>query len=114
MPRHFCRAAGGLTSLNAGCGLPAENQFKGISAERSREQRMGWSLGVFIAVVIGSVGWFGYEVFRLLKQIADELRHIRRYLEGVSGELEKISGPLGYVQKIYGLGERVLGRNEKK
>jgi hypothetical protein len=53
-------------------------------------------------------------VVRLLKEIADELRHIRRYLEGVSGELEKISGPLGDVQKLYGLGERVLGRSEEK
>ena len=59
---------------------------------------MGTSLWVFVAVVICCVGWFGYEVVRLLKEIADELRHIRRYLEGVSGELEKISGPLGDVK----------------
>ena len=75
---------------------------------------MGTSLWVFGAVVVFGVGWFSYEVVRLLKEIADELRYIRRYLEGVSGELEKISGPLGYVQEIYGLGERVLGRSEKK
>lgn len=75
---------------------------------------MEWSLGVLAAVVICCLAWFGFEVVRLLKAIADELRHIRRYLQGVSGELEKISGPLGYVQEIYGLGERVLGRGEKK
>ena len=75
---------------------------------------MGTSLWVFVAVVICCVVWFGYEVVRLLKEIADELRHIRRYLEGVSGELEKISGPLGDVRKLYGLGERVLGRSEEK
>jgi hypothetical protein len=75
---------------------------------------MGTSLWVFVAVVICCAVWFGYEVVRLLKEIADELRHIRRYLEGVSGELEKISGPLGDVRKLYGLGERVLGRSEEK
>jgi hypothetical protein len=75
---------------------------------------MGNSVWVFVAVAACCAGWFGYVVVRLLKDIADELRHIRGYLQGVSGELGKISGPLDYVQKIYGLGERVLGRNEKK
>ena len=75
---------------------------------------MGWSLWLVIAVVIVCVGWFSYEVVRLLRDIADELRQIRKYLQGVSRELEKISGPLNYVQKIYGLGESVLRRNQDK
>jgi hypothetical protein len=78
---------------------------------------MGNSVWVFVAVAVGCAVccavWFGYVVVRLLKDIAEELRHIRRYLQGVSGELGKISGPLDYVQKIYGLGERVLRRSEK-
>jgi len=75
---------------------------------------MGWSLWVFIAVVLACAGWFSYEVVRLLRTIADELRHIRQYLQNVSGEIGKISGPLDYVQKIYGLGESVLRRNQDK
>ena len=75
---------------------------------------METSLWILVAIFTGCAGWASYVVVKLLKQIADELRHIRRYLEGVSGEIEKISGPLGYVQKIYGLGERVLGRSDKK
>ena len=75
---------------------------------------METSLWIPVAIVAGCAGWVSYVVVKLLKQIADELRHIRRYLESVSGEIEKISGPLGYVQKIYGLGERVLGRSDKK
>ena len=75
---------------------------------------MGSFLWVVVAFVIVCVSWFGYEVVRLLKGIADELRQIRTHLQGVSGELEKISGPLNYVQKIYGLGESVLRRNQDK
>jgi hypothetical protein len=75
---------------------------------------MGSFLWVVVAFAIVCVSWFGYEVVRLLKGIADELRQIRTHLQGVSGELEKISGPLNYVQKIYGLGESVLRRNQDK
>jgi hypothetical protein len=75
---------------------------------------MGWSLWVLVAVVIVCVSWFSYEVVKLLRAIADELRHIRKYLQDVSGEIGKISGPLNYVQKIYGLGESVLRRNQDK
>lgn len=75
---------------------------------------MGWSLWVVVAIAIVCVSWFSYEVVSLLRVIADELRHIRKYLQGVSGELEKISGPLDYVKKIYGLGESVLRRNQDK
>jgi hypothetical protein len=75
---------------------------------------MGWSLWVLIAVVILCVSWLSYEVVRLLRVIADELRHIRKYLQDVSGEIGKISGPLNYVQKIYGLGESVLRRNQDR
>jgi len=75
---------------------------------------MGWSLWVVVAVVIICVSWFSYEVVRLLRDIADELRQIRKYLQGVSGELGKISGPLDYVQKIYGLGESILRRSQDK
>jgi len=75
---------------------------------------MGWLLWVFVAVVSICVSWFSYEVVRLLRVIADELRHIRKHLQGVSGELEKISGPLDYVKKIYGLGESVLRRSQDK
>jgi len=71
-------------------------------------------LWVVVAVAIVCVIGFSYEVLRLLKDIAAELRQIRTYLQGVSGELEKISGPLNYVQKIYGLGESVLRRNQDK
>jgi hypothetical protein len=75
---------------------------------------MGWSLWVLVAVVVVCAGWFSYEVVTLLRVIADELRHIRKYLQDVSGEIGKISGPLDYVQKIYGLGESVLRRNQDK
>ena len=75
---------------------------------------MGWSLWVLVAVVIVCVSWFSYEVVKLLRAIADELRHIRKYLQDVSGEIGKISGPLNYVQKIYGLGESVLRRNQDR
>jgi hypothetical protein len=75
---------------------------------------MGSLLWVAVVFVIVCISWFSYEVLRLLKDIAAELRQIRTYLQGVSGELEKISGPLNYVQKIYGLGESVLRRNQDK
>ena len=66
---------------------------------------MGSLLWVVVVFAIVCVSWISYEVVRLLKDISDQLRQIRTYLQGVSGELEKISGPLNYVQKIYGLGE---------
>lgn len=75
---------------------------------------MEWSLWALVAVVLVCAGWFSYEVVKLLRTIADELRHIRKYLQDVSGEIGKISGPLNYVQKIYGLGESVLRRNQDK
>lgn len=75
---------------------------------------MGSLLWVAVVFAIVCISWFSYEVVRLLKDIAAELRQIRTYLQGVSGELEKISGPLNYVQKIYGLGESVLRRNQDK
>ena len=75
---------------------------------------MGSLVWVVVAFATVCVGWISYEVVRLLKDIADQLRQIRTYLQGVSGELEKISGPLNYVQKIYGLGESVLRRNQDK
>lgn len=75
---------------------------------------MEWSLWVLVAVVLSCLGWVGYEVVRLLRTIAEELRHIRKYLHEVSGELGKISGPLDTVEKIYGLGEKVLRRTPDK
>lgn len=75
---------------------------------------MEWIVWVIVAAVIGCAGWASVEVVRLLNQIAEELRRIRKYLQSVSGELDKISGPLGYVQKIYGLGESVLGGNKDR
>jgi hypothetical protein len=75
---------------------------------------MEWIVWVIAAAVIGGAGWCGVEVLRLLKLIAEELRHIRKHLQSVSGELDKISGPLGYVQRIYGLGESVLGGKKDK
>lgn len=75
---------------------------------------MEWIAWVIVATVIACAVGFSIAVVRLLNQIADELRHIRKYLQSVSGELDKISGPLGYVQKIYGLGESVLGGDKHK
>lgn len=75
---------------------------------------MDWLVWALVAVVIGCAGWFGTAVVRLLGEIAEELRHIRKHLQSVAGELDKISGPLGYVQKIYGLGESVLGASKRK
>jgi hypothetical protein len=75
---------------------------------------MGPLLWVVVALAVVCISWISYEVVRLLKDIAAELRQIRTYLQGVSGEIEKISGPLNYVQKIYGLGESVLRRNQDK
>lgn len=72
---------------------------------------MAWLIG---ATGLGAVVWFGVEVVRLLSEIAQELHHIRKHLQSVSGQMEKISGPLGYVQKLYGLGGRVLGGNRRK
>jgi len=75
---------------------------------------MQWSLWVLIAIVLVCAGWLGYEVVTLLRSIAEELRHIRKHLQDLSGEITKISGPLNYVQKIYGLGESVLRRAQDK
>lgn len=75
---------------------------------------MEWIAWALAAAVVACAGWLGVAVVRLLEEIADELRHIRKHLQSVSGELDKISGPLGYVQKIYGLGESVLGGRKDK
>jgi hypothetical protein len=75
---------------------------------------MEWLAWFVVAAVVLCVAWFSYEVIRLLRTIAEELRHIRKYLQEVSGEFGKISGPLDYVEKIYGLGEKVLRRNQEK
>ena len=75
---------------------------------------MEWFAWAIAAAAIGCAAWFCVAVVRLLRQIAEDLRHIRKHLQSVSGEMEKISGPLGYVQKIYGLGESVLGGHKDK
>jgi len=65
-----------------------------------------------LALLVGG-GWACMEIVRLLREIAAELKHIRKHLQDVSTEIGKVSGPLADVKKIYGLGERILGREPK-
>jgi hypothetical protein len=75
---------------------------------------MGTLLIAGIAVMAaGAAGWLGLAIVRLLREVVDELRHIRKSLQGLSGEVDKLSGPIGDVKKLYGIGERVFGRKPK-
>jgi hypothetical protein len=69
---------------------------------------------VVIALAAGAAVWFGVVVVQLLRQIVEELRHIRHALQDVRTEFGKVSGPLNTVQKIYGLGENILRRGHDK